>query len=152
MLTLETPEEFGKHIGLKLGPTEWRTISQTEISGFADLTGDDHWIHVDADRAAQETPGGRTIVHGLYMLSLIPKWQRQLFHIQRRGAGLLCGYDKVRFVLPVHVETPIRLHQVVSTVTPHAKGTKITLTNTIETQEPGRTALAAESILLIAGA
>ncbi|MFN3143886.1 MAG: MaoC/PaaZ C-terminal domain-containing protein [Paracoccaceae bacterium] len=58
------------------------------MDGFADLSGDDHWIHVDAARAAREQPGGKTIAHGLYLLSLIPRLQRQLFRIEQRGAGL----------------------------------------------------------------
>jgi len=152
MLTLDTPQDFARHIGQTLGPTDWRSVPQSQISEFAGLTGDDHWIHVDEARAAQQAPGGRTIVHGLFLLSLIPEWQRQLFQITHRGAGLLYGYDKVRFVAPVAVDTPIRLGQRVSDVTAHAKGTRISLTCTIEVETPGRVAAIAEAILLIAPA
>ncbi len=152
MLILDTAQAFSQHIGETLGPTDWRSISQTEITGFADMTGDDHWIHVDIERAAKDNPGGRTIVHGLYVLSLVPKWQRQLFHIEQRGAGLLYGYDKVRFVSPIMVDTPIRLSQVVGDIAPHKIGTRISLKSVIEVQSPDQVALVAESILLIADA
>lgn len=150
MLTLHTPQDFGTHVGETIGPTDWRSVSQADIGGFATLTGDDHWIHVDVERAARENPGGRTIVHGLYLLSLIPRWQRALFHIERRGAGLLYGYDGVRFILPIAVDAPIRLCQTVNAVAPHRQGTRIALTSRIETDASDRPALIAETILLIA--
>lgn len=152
MLTLETPQAFSQYTGQTLGPTDWRSISQSEITNFADLTGDDHWIHVDQARAAKENPGGRTIVHGLYVLSLIPKWQRQLFQIKRRGAGLLYGSDKVRFIRPITVGSPIRLSQVITDVAPHKKGTRIALRSVIETEKHECVALVADNILLIADA
>lgn len=149
MLVLETPAAFRGHLGARLGPTDWRSVSQAEITAFADLTGDDHWIHVDVERAARERPGGRTIVHGLYALSLIPAWQRALFRIERRGAGLSYGYDRVRFTAPIPVEAPIRLSQTVRDAVPHKTGTRISLTSTIEVGEPGATAIFAEVILLV---
>ncbi|MFK7874815.1 MAG: MaoC/PaaZ C-terminal domain-containing protein [Paracoccaceae bacterium] len=149
MLVLETPAAFQGHVGAKLGPTDWRDVSQAEITAFADMTGDDHWIHVDVERAARERPGGRTIVHGLYVLSLIPAWQRALFRIERRGAGLSYGYDRVRFTAPIPVETPIRLSQTVRDVVPHKAGTRICLTSTIEVGEVGVMAICADVILLI---
>ena len=149
MLLLPTPAAFADHVGASLGPTAWRTVTQAEITAFAQLTGDDHWIHVDAERAARELPGGRTMAHGLYVLSLIPAWQRQLFGYERRGAGLSYGYDRVRFTAPIHVDAPIRLGQTIGAVAPQGNGTRVSLTSTIEIEEPGRIAIVAEAILLI---
>ena len=36
--------------GRALGATPRSTITQATIGAFADATGDDHWIHVDAGR------------------------------------------------------------------------------------------------------
>jgi acyl dehydratase len=149
MLILPTPAGFQDHVGATLGPTDWRRISQSEITTFAEVTGDDHWIHVDVERVARESPGGRTIAHGLYALSLVPRWQRSLFRIERRGAGLSYGYDRVRFVAPIPVDTPIRLIQTVTAVAPHRLGTRVLLTSTIEIETPGTTAIVADTILLI---
>lgn len=149
MLVLQTPAAFADHIGEQLGPTAWRSLGQDEVNSFADLSGDDQWIHVDAERAARERPDGRTIVHGLFVLSLIPAWQRELFHIERRGAGLNYGYDRVRFTAPVPVGAPIRLMQTVAEICPHRHGTRISLTSTIEVDTPGQTALVADCIILI---
>lgn len=149
MLVLETPAGFGSHIGECLGPTPWRRITQAEISAFAELTGDDHWIHVDTERAAREQPGGATIAHGLYVLSLIPAWQRSLFRIEARGVGLSYGYDRVRFIAPVPVGAPIRLTQTIADAAPHRLGTRVCLTSSVEVGDHGQVAIVAEAILLI---
>lgn len=149
MLILQTPDAFQDHVGALLGPTDWRCISQFEIDAFAELTGDNHWIHVDVARAAREAPGGRTIVHGLYVLSLIPEWQRTLFRIERRGAGLSYGYDRVRFVAPIMVDAQIRLTQTVNAAAPHRIGTRVSLTSTIEVGAACTTAILADAILVI---
>lgn len=149
MLLLQTPAGFADHVGASIGPTDWRTVTQSDITAFAHLTGDDHWIHVDAERAARELPGGSTIAHGLYVLSLIPAWQRQLFRIERRGAGLSYGYDRVRFIAPIPADAPIRLGQTIGAVVPHSHGTRVSLTSAIEVAEPGRLAIVADAILVI---
>ena len=106
IVDVEHARDLAAWSGLALGATPWNTITQATIGAFADVTGDDHWIHVDAGRAAREMPGGRTIAHGLLLLSLIPTLQRQIFHIRRRGHGLNYGYDRVRFVRPVACDGP----------------------------------------------
>lgn len=152
MLIMPTPAAFRDHVGARLGPTEWRAIPQSEIDAFARLTGDDHWIHVDAERAARQAPGGRTIVHGLAVLSLIPAWQRSLFRIERRGAGLSYGYDRVRFILPIMVDARIRLFQTVTAAEAHRLGTRVSLTSKIEVDTPRTIAIVAEAILVIGDA
>lgn len=149
MLELNSPADFRAHVGAVLGPTAWHRITQAQVTGFADATGDDHWIHVDTERAARERPDGRTIAHGLYLLSMIPRWQRSLFHIRQRGAGLNYGYDKVRFTAPVPVGAQIRLTQTVRDAQPHALGTRIWLDSQIEVDAPGRVALIAQGVLLL---
>lgn len=149
MLILQTPAAFLDHEGTSLGPTDWRRVPQPDIDAFATLTGDDHWIHVDTERAAREAPGGRTIVHGLYVLSLIPAWQRSLFRIERRGAGLSYGYDRVRFVTPIQVDAQIRLSQTITAAAPHRLGTRVSLTSTIEVGTAGTIAIVADVILVI---
>ena len=61
MLIVETPQDLKKHIGTKLGPSDWLTVDQDMIDKFAEATGDHQWIHVDVERAKKEMPGGKTI-------------------------------------------------------------------------------------------
>jgi len=39
--------ELESAIGRELGPTPWRSVDQSEVDAFAELTGDHNWIHVD---------------------------------------------------------------------------------------------------------
>ncbi len=135
--------------GQRLGATSWTAITQAMIDVFADVTGDDHWIHVDTDRAAREMPGGRTIAHGLLLLSLIPALQRQIFHIRRRGHGLNYGYDRVRFVRPVSCGARVRLAQTLVETKPVEGGTRLTLDSEIQLEGSEKPAVVARSIIQI---
>jgi acyl dehydratase len=149
MITVETPMDLKAYEGQDLGRSEWMTIGQEMLSAFAALTGDDHWIHTDIERAASEMPGGRTIAHGLLVLSLGPFLQRQIYAIRRRGKGLNYGYDKVRFVSPIPVDARVRLALALVSVTPHAMGARIVTREAFEVEGTDRLAVAAEHSLLI---
>lgn len=149
MLTVERAIDLQQHAGRVMGASDWFTIEQENIDDFARLSGDDYWIHVDTERAAREMPGGKTIAHGLYVLSLIPWLQRKIFIIRRRGRGLNYGYDRVRFLSPVQVGGRIRLTMSLVQATLQATGTRIELEATVEIEGSDKPALIARSIILI---
>ena len=64
-------EKFKSLIGEDNGTTDWVLIDQDKINGFADVTGDHQWIHVDIEKATQG-PFGGPIAHGFLTLSLLP--------------------------------------------------------------------------------
>jgi len=149
IVDVEHARDLAAWSGRTLGATPWSTITQATIDAFADVTGDDHWIHVDAGRAAREMPGGCTIAHGLLLLSLIPTLQRQIFHVRRRGHGLNYGYDRVRFVRPVACDARVRLAQTLVEARPADGGTRLTLDSEIELEGSDKPALVARGIILI---
>lgn len=149
MLSVDHALDLKAHTGKVLGYSEWQTITQKDIDGFAALTGDDHWIHVDVARAKQEMPQGRTIVHGLLMLGMAPALQRQVYTIHNRGRGLNYGYDRVRFVSPVMVDSRVRLKQSLADATEHKIGTKLEFDIEIEVEGADKPALVARHLLLI---
>jgi acyl dehydratase len=149
MQTLNKAADLAARAGTLLGRSDWVTIDQARIDAFAELTGDRHWIHVDIERARREMPDGRTIAHGLLLLSLIPDLQQQIYAVQQRGAGLNYGYDKVRFVSQVQVDSRIRLALVLVDIEPHALGTRILTDATIEIEGRDKPALVARNILLL---
>ena len=57
--------------GTEVGTSDWVTVEQEQIDGFADATGDHQWIHVDRERA-RTGPFGTPIAHGFLTLSLLP--------------------------------------------------------------------------------
>lgn len=149
MLTIERAIDLQLYAGRPMGASHWFTVEQRHIDDFARLSGDDYWIHVDTQRAARDMPGGKTIAHGLYVLSLIPWLQREIFAIRRRGRGLNYGYDRVRFLTPVQVGSRIRLTMSLVQATRQATGTRIELDSTMEIEGSDKPALVARSIILI---
>jgi len=149
MLTVDRAVDLQLHAGRPMGSSDWFTIEQRHIDDFARLSGDDNWIHVDTARAARDMPGGKTIAHGLYVLSLIPWLQRGIFAIRKRGRGLNYGYDRVRFLTPVQVGSSIRLSMSLVQVSRQASGARIELDATMEIEGSDKPALVARSIILI---
>jgi acyl dehydratase len=95
-------------VGSELGPTRWHDITQDRINGFADMTGDHQWIHVDPSRA-RESAFGSTIAHGLYSLSLGPAFMEELMAFDGFAHSLNYGYERVRFPAPLPVGSRIRM-------------------------------------------
>ena len=151
MILLERPEDITQYVGKPLGSSDWMTIDQKMINAFTALTGDDHWIHVDAERAAREMPQGKTIAHGFFILSLVPLLQRQVYKIAKRGRGLNYGCNRVRFPGPTPVGSRVRLHQAVKAAEPVDGAVRITFECTVEVEGQQRPAIVAETVLQIYG-
>jgi acyl dehydratase len=149
MLVVERPSDMTQFVGRKVGTSDWLAIDQKRIDAFAEISGDDHWIHVDVERASREMPGGRTIAHGFLTLSLIPYLARSIYKIARRGRGLNYGCNRVRFTGAVPVGSRIRLHQTIKAVDQVESAVRITCECLIEIEGQDRPALVAETIVQI---
>jgi acyl dehydratase len=93
-----------------VGPSQWREVTQEMVNQFAELTGDDQWIHVDVERAKAESPFGTTIAHGNLTLSLIDGLRRDLSEVSGFKLGVNYGWNKVRFPAPVLVGARVRCY------------------------------------------
>jgi acyl dehydratase len=149
MIEVETPADLEGHLGEVLGRSEWIDITQANIDIFGEVTGDDQWIHVDPERAAREMPDGKTIAHGLYVVGLIPRLQRECYQIRKRGLGLNYGYDRIRFVAPVQSGTRVRLAITLEAIETNEKETRIITKQVIEREGEERPAVVTNHILLI---
>jgi acyl dehydratase len=103
----ETPAALIGSEGTALGPTDWLMIDQERVNGFADVTGDHQWIHVDPERA-KDGPFGGTIAHGYLTMSLVNFFLPQLIEVQGFAHGVNVGVDRLRFLAPVKVGARIR--------------------------------------------
>jgi acyl dehydratase len=100
-------------IGVKRGPTSWRTVTQEDIDAFAQITGDHQWIHVDVERAKRESPFGTTIAHGNLTLSIIDGLREQIATrdaavLEQIALGVNMGWNRVRFPAPVPAGSRVR--------------------------------------------
>ena len=142
---------ISQYVGQELGVSEWMTIDQERINGFADFTGDHQWIHVDVERARRESPFGSTIAHGYLTLSLAASWQYELGIIPADvSEALNYGLDRVRFLTPVKVGARIRDRVVLLAAEQQDKGRLLLKTrNTIEIEGETKPALIADALSLL---
>jgi acyl dehydratase len=108
MATVNGIEGLRELQGQKIGPSEWREVTQELIDTFADVSGDHQWIHVDVERAKKESPFGTTIAHGNLTLSLIDGFRLQLIESSGFVLGVNYGWNKVRFPAPVPAGSRVR--------------------------------------------
>src|SRR5262249_54250029 len=87
-------------VGDELGPSRWIIVDQERIDGFARVTEDEPWIHVDPARASTG-PFGATIAHGYLTLSLVAPIVMELLTVGRLHSAVNYGLNRVRFPAPV---------------------------------------------------
>ena len=121
---------------LHVGP--WLTITQERIDRFAEVTGDQQWIHIEPARAAKESPYGTTIAHGYLTLSLLPYLTESNHpdYFQKNYPGMRMrlnyGLNKVRFPAPVTVGSRIRARTVLLSTEKVGAGVQIIYRITVE--------------------
>jgi acyl dehydratase len=94
--------------GQAIGPSDWRDVTQADIDRFAELSGDDQWIHVDAERATAESPFGTTVAHGNLTLSMIDGFRLSLLDARGFKLAVNYGWNRVRFPAPVPAGSRVR--------------------------------------------
>jgi acyl dehydratase len=107
-ITVNGIEELKALAGQTIGPSEWREVTQADIDTFAELSGDDQWIHVDVERAKAESPFGTTVAHGNLTLSMIDGFRPELLESTGFTLGVNYGWNKIRFPAPVPAGSRIR--------------------------------------------
>lgn len=103
-------EDIQQYVGREAEPTRWFTVTQEQINQFAECTHDHQFIHVDPEKA-KDTPFGTTIAHGFLSLSMLAHFAEE-FGVSISGVymGINYGFDSVRFIAPVKVNSRIRAH------------------------------------------
>jgi len=145
-----TLDEIKSYIGKEIGVSDWFLLDQDRINGFADLTEDHMFLHVNPE-AAKATPFGGTIAHGLLTLSMMPVMAYQAVPgVIGTKMGVNYGYNKIRFMAPVKSGKRIRGRFVVQGVEPQSGGRmQIIHEATIEIEGEPKPALAAEWITMV---
>ncbi len=99
-----------QYLGQHLGVSDWLEVSQERIERFAQATDDYQWIHVDPERAARESPFGRTIAHGYLTLALAPVLLAQILELKSYSAVVNAGLERMRLSAPVPAGSRVRMH------------------------------------------
>ena len=147
LVTVNGIEELERLVGTAIGPSEWREVTQEMVDGFADLSGDDPGIHVDTERARDESPFGTTIAHGNLTLSTIDGFRRGLLASSGFKLGVNYGWNKVRFPAPVPTGSRIRASVQVKSVDDVGDGWwQVEQVWTVEVEGSEKPACVAESV------
>ena len=125
---------------------DWLEVTQQRIDGFADVTDDHQFIHVDPEACAAYSPWGVPIAHGFLTLSLLTHLMSSVPQdpqlAQGRLMGINYGFDRVRFLSPVKVGSRIRASAAVAAVHQKDAGTlQLTHAVTVEVEGEAKPAL-----------
>jgi len=143
MATMSGIEGLRERVGEELGVTECHEVTQDHIDAFAAATDDYERIRVDPERA-REMPWGVTIAHGLYTLSLGPKFLYEMFATEDVALGLNYGLQPRPLHLPRTGGSRVRLRARLESVE-DVGGRQATITQTFERERQEKPVCVAES-------
>jgi acyl dehydratase len=132
-------------LGTVIGTSDWLSIDQARIDQFAQVTGDDQWIHVDQERAAKGM-FGTTVAHGFLTLSLLPFLGRSSYQVANIRMTINYGLNRVRFPAPVPVGSRIRAHHKLLSYEPIEGGVQVVSEVSIEREGQVKPVCVAESV------
>jgi len=150
-----TAENTYRTLKTKLGEEtflgDWLTVNQECINQFAEITGDDQWIHTDPERAKLESPFKTTIAHGFLTLALIPTLTETVSEENNPypDAKMVVNYglNQVRFPFPVKVGSRVRARIRLAALTPMKRSIEVVNEVSIEVENRSRPACVAETVL-----
>jgi acyl dehydratase len=137
-------------VGQHLGYTEWEEMTQGRVNGFADVTDDHQFIHVDPERA-RATPFGGTVAHGYLTLSLVAPVMQGLLKVTDAAMGVNYGLDRVRFPAPLPVGGRWRGGAEIVEVSDVPGGIQAKVLVTIEVEGSPKPACVAEALVRMYG-
>ncbi|HYT90173.1 MAG TPA: MaoC family dehydratase [Gemmataceae bacterium] len=134
-------------VGQEVGVSDWFTVSQALIDAFSEVTQDRQWIHLDAPRAAVESPYGTTISHGFLTLSLLSHLHGQAVRVEGARRVINYGLNRVRFPAAVPAGAHVRSRSTLLALADIDGAVQLTWGVTIEVEGAAKPALAAEWLL-----
>jgi acyl dehydratase len=108
--------ELKDRIGQSIGSSDWFLIDQARIDAFGAATADPDPMHVDPAWCAVNSPFGSTVAFGFLTVSLLTHLSHQAIGwLNSTGAydggyALNYGFDRLRLIEPVPVNSRIRAH------------------------------------------
>jgi acyl dehydratase len=145
-VVLSGVDEVRASVGTHFGYSDWLEITQDRVNRFAEATGDFQWIHVDVERAKQESPYGGPIAHGYLTMSLSNMLVPTVVRMDGFQMGINYGVDRVRFPAAVPVGARIRAGVEMLEVTDVGGGVQTRMQITMEVEGSEKPACVIESL------
>lgn len=146
-LVLQSVYELQELVGREVARSDWISLTQERIDAFAEVTGDEQWIHVDAERAQRESPYGTTIAHGFLTLSLLSQMLQSAIAVRDTGITVNYGLNRVRFPAAVPAGSRVRATFFVQAFKTVVSGVEVTFSVVVECENVAKPCCVAEWIL-----
>jgi acyl dehydratase len=130
-------------VGTELGVSDWLPITQQRIDAFGAITDDIEPLHNDPAWCRAHSPFGRPIAHGFLTLSLLTRFLHDITanaiagDARHVGYPLNYGFDRVRFLAPVPVDSRIRCRVLLAGVEARETGELFRFAVTVEVEGEG---------------
>ncbi|MFN7928147.1 MAG: MaoC family dehydratase [Blastocatellia bacterium] len=145
MTEIENLSHLRTLVGQEIGVSDWFTVTQERINQFADATLDHQWIHINEERAKNESPFGTTIAHGFLTLSLLPHLIQQTIKYKTPPRmGVNYGLNRLRFTSPVPAGSNIRVRITLQSVEEISGGLQLTWSIVVEREGAEKPCLVAD--------
>lgn len=140
-----TIDDLRLRVGQAIAVSAWHTVTQEQINRFAEVTGDDQWIHCDVERARRESPYRTTIAHGFLTVSLLSKFARETVAIGgNHKMRINYGFNRLRFTGGVPAGSRIRAHFTLNSIKDVEGGVELAWGVSVEVEGQQKPALVAE--------
>lgn len=140
-----TLDDLRTRVGEEIRISDWHTVSQSRIDQFANVTGDDQWIHLDQDRARRESPYGTTIAHGFLTVALLSQLMNEAIEIHGDfKMRINYGFNRLRFTGAVPSGSRIRGRFSLQSIKDVEGGVEIAWLSTVEVEGRDKPALVAD--------
>lgn len=138
-------------LGEEIGLSDWFLLDQKLIDRFAEVTGDEQWIHTDVVRAKRESIYRGTIAHGFLILSLLPVLTKlddtKSCFYKNTKMVVNCGLSNVEFLHPVKAGSHIRAHTKLRSLNLLKRHIELTNEVTVEIQNSRKIACSANVLI-----
>jgi acyl dehydratase len=140
-----TLAELRSRTGEEIGVSPWHTVTQEQIDRFAEVTGDNQWIHIDAERARRESPYGMPIAHGFLTVSMLSGMAQEAVRMtDTPKMRINYGFNRLRFTGAVPAGSRIRAHFTLNSLKDVEGGVEIAWGVSVEVEGRDKPALVAE--------
>lgn len=140
-----TLSDLRNSVGQELGVSAWHEVTQQQIDRFAEITGDNQWIHIDPERARRESPYGTTIAHGFLTVSLLSSLINEAVEVTGDfKMRVNYGFNRLRFTGAVLAGSRIRGRFTLQSIKDVEGGVELTWLSTVEVEGREKPALVAE--------
>lgn len=136
-------------VGEKLGVSPWFTVTQKQFDRFAEVTHDMSPMHINPGWCKKHSPFEQTISFGFLTISLLTHLYQLVvpYNNETSGSGfpLNYGFDRLRLIAPIPVDTRIRAHFTLLSMHDRAPGEVIMKTlSEVEIEDCEKPAMVAE--------